>query len=63
MMAGLTKPVEPLKITDPILNIDGLHLCYGNKEALRNISLATQETGHGVYRPFRVRQINPAALL
>ena len=40
MMAELTKPVEPLKITDPILNIDGLHLSYGNKEALHNISLA-----------------------
>ena len=40
MMAELTKPVEPLKITDPILNIDSLYLCYGNKEALHNISLA-----------------------
>jgi phosphate transport system ATP-binding protein len=40
MMAELTKPVEPLKITDPILNIDGLYLYYGNKEALHNISLA-----------------------
>lgn len=40
MMAELTKPVEPLKITDPILNIDGFHFYYGNKEALQNISLA-----------------------
>jgi phosphate transport system ATP-binding protein len=40
MMAELTKTVEPLKITDPILDIDGLHLYYGTKEALRNISLA-----------------------
>jgi len=40
MMAELTKPVEPLKITDPILNIDGFHFYYGNKEALHNISLA-----------------------
>ena len=40
MMAQLTKTVEPLKITDPILDIDGLHLYYGTKEALRNISLA-----------------------
>src|SRR5213594_676604 len=40
MIAELTKTVEPLKITDPILDIDGLHLYYGNKEALRNISLA-----------------------
>ena len=40
MMAELTKAVEPLKITDPILDIDGLHLYYGTKEALRNISLA-----------------------
>ena len=39
MMAELTKTVEPLKITDPILNIDGLYLYYGNKEALHNISL------------------------
>ena len=40
MMAELTKPVEPLKITDPILHIDGFHFYYGNKEALHNISLA-----------------------
>ena len=40
MIAELTKTIEPLKITDPILDIDGLHLYYGNKEALRNISLA-----------------------
>src|SRR5215472_4605909 len=40
MIAELTKTVEPLKITDPILDIDGLHLYYGTKEALRNISLA-----------------------
>jgi phosphate transport system ATP-binding protein len=40
MIAELTKAVEPLKITDPILDIDGLHLYYGTKEALRNISLA-----------------------
>ena len=40
MLAELTKAVEPLKITDPILDIDGLHLYYGHKEALRNISLA-----------------------
>jgi phosphate transport system ATP-binding protein len=40
MLAELTKTVEPLKITGPILDIDGFHLYYGNKEALRNISLA-----------------------
>ena len=40
MMAQLTRTVEPLKITDPILDIDGLHLYYGTKEALQNISLA-----------------------
>jgi phosphate transport system ATP-binding protein len=39
MMAELTRTVEPLKITDPILDIGGLYLYYGNKEALRNISL------------------------
>jgi phosphate transport system ATP-binding protein len=40
MMAERTRTVEPLKITDPILDLDGLYLYYGNKEALRNISLA-----------------------
>ena len=40
MMAQLTRTVEPLKITDPILDINGLHLYYGTKEALHNISLA-----------------------
>ena len=40
MMAERTRTAEPLKITDPILDLDGLYLYYGNKEALRNISLA-----------------------
>ena len=40
MLVELTKTVAPLKITDPILEIDGFHFYYGNKEALRNISLA-----------------------
>ena len=40
MMAELTRTVEPLKITDPILDINGFYFYYGNKEALRNISLA-----------------------
>jgi phosphate transport system ATP-binding protein len=40
MMAERTRTAEPLKITDPILDINGLYLYYGNKEALRNISLA-----------------------
>ena len=31
---------EPLKITDPILDINGFYFYYGNKEALRDISLA-----------------------
>ena len=39
MMAEVTRTVEPLKITDPILDINGFYLYYGNKEALRNISL------------------------
>ena len=40
MMAELTKTVEPLKITDPILDIGGFHFYYGNKEALREIGRA-----------------------
>ena len=40
MLTELTRTIEPLKIADPILDIDGLSLYYGNKEALRNISLA-----------------------
>jgi phosphate transport system ATP-binding protein len=40
MMAERTRTAEPLKITDPILDINGLYLYYGNKEALCNISLA-----------------------
>ena len=39
MLTELTRTVEPLKITDPILDINGFYLYYGNKEALRNISL------------------------
>jgi len=40
MMEELVKTAEPLKIADPILDIAHLHLYYGSKEALRNISLA-----------------------
>jgi phosphate transport system ATP-binding protein len=40
MLTEPTRAVEPLKIADPILDIHGLYLYYGNKEALRNISLA-----------------------
>jgi phosphate transport system ATP-binding protein len=39
MMEELVKTIEPLKIADPILNIEHLHLFYGSKEALRHISL------------------------
>lgn len=39
-MEELVKTVESLKITDPVLDITGLHLFYGQKEALRHISLA-----------------------
>ena len=40
MMEELVKTVEPLKIADPILDIEHLCFYYGSKEALRNISLA-----------------------
>jgi len=40
MMEEFVKTAEPLKIADPILDIEYLHLYYGSKEALRNISLA-----------------------
>lgn len=39
-MEESVKTLEPLKITDPVLDIASLHLFYGRKEALRNISLA-----------------------
>jgi phosphate transport system ATP-binding protein len=40
MIEELVKTVEPLKIADPILDIEHLHFYYGSKEALRDISLA-----------------------
>jgi phosphate transport system ATP-binding protein len=40
MMEELVRTVEPLKIADPILDIEHLYFYYGSKEALRNISLA-----------------------
>ncbi len=40
MMEELVRTVEPLKIVDPILDIEHLYFYYGSKEALRNISLA-----------------------
>jgi len=40
MMEEFVKTAEPLKIADPILDIEHLYFYYGSKEALRNISLA-----------------------
>ena len=63
MIEETVKMIEPVKVADPILEIEGLHLYYGSKEALRNISLAhPQEARDGVYRTVRVWQIDAAAL-
>lgn len=40
MMDELVKVTEPLKVADPILDIEGLQLYYGNKQALRDIAMA-----------------------
>src|SRR5438105_15731635 len=40
MIEELVKTTEPLKIADPIIDIEHLYFYYGSKEALRNISLA-----------------------
>jgi phosphate transport system ATP-binding protein len=40
MIEELVKTIEPLKIADPIIDIEHLYFYYGSKEALRNISLA-----------------------
>jgi len=40
MIEELVKMTEPLKIADPIIDIEHLYFYYGSKAALRNISLA-----------------------
>ena len=40
MVEETVKLIEPVKVTDPVLEIEHLHLYYGSKEALRDISLA-----------------------
>ena len=40
MMEETVKMIEPIKVADPILEIEGLHFYYGSKEALRHISLS-----------------------
>lgn len=40
MMDELVKVTEPLKVADPILDIEGLQLYYGSKQALRDIAMA-----------------------
>jgi len=40
MIEETVKMIEPIKIADPILEIEGLHFYYGSKEALRHISLS-----------------------
>jgi phosphate transport system ATP-binding protein len=39
MLQATLPMIEPVKVVDPILEVIGLHLYYGSKEALRNISL------------------------
>jgi len=40
MLEETVKMIEPVKVADPILEIEHLHLYYGSKAALRDISLA-----------------------
>ena len=40
MVEETVKLIAPVKVTDPVLEIEHLHLYYGSKEALRDISLA-----------------------
>jgi phosphate transport system ATP-binding protein len=40
MIEETVKMTEPVKVADPILEIESLYFHYGNKEALRNISLS-----------------------
>ena len=40
MTEEAVKMIEPVKVADPILEIEHLHLYYGSKEALRDISLS-----------------------
>jgi phosphate transport system ATP-binding protein len=40
MIEETVKMIEPIKVADPILEIEHLHLYYGSKEALQDISLA-----------------------
>ena len=40
MTEETVKMIEPVKVVDPILQIERLHLYYGSKAALRDISLA-----------------------
>ena len=40
MIEETVKIIEPVKVADPVLEIEHLHFYYGSKEALRDISLA-----------------------
>ena len=40
MIEETVKMIEPVKVADPVLEIEHLHFYYGSKEALRDISLA-----------------------
>ena len=39
MIEETVKMIEPVKVADPVLEIEHLHFYYGSKEALRDISL------------------------
>ena len=40
MIEETVKMIEPVKVADPVLEIEHLHFYYGSKEALRDIALA-----------------------
>ena len=40
MIEETVKMIEPVKVANPVLEIEHLHFYYGSKEALRDISLA-----------------------
>ena len=64
-LGALTGHMGKLSLTDekPCINVNSLNLYYGEKQALKDISMVVPEKkGHCIHRSQRLRQIDAAAL-
>ena len=61
---SFNQPQLPIAELPICLQIKDLSLYYGDKQALNAVTMpGAEEQSNGFYRSFRLRQVDPAALL